>query len=159
MIFLTVGTQFGFDRLVKAVDEAIRDGQIRNEIFAQIGPGQYKPVFMKYAISLEKKDFDHVLNGSRAMISHAGMGSIICALEHRKPLLVLPRRKRFNEVVNDHQVETAKKFEQMGHVLVAYEIEELSDKCKLLDTFIPKLRIVNSQNVIDRIRLFLSEIK
>ena len=39
MIFLAVGTQFGFDRLVKVVDEAIGWQLIQDAVFAQIGPG------------------------------------------------------------------------------------------------------------------------
>jgi UDP-N-acetylglucosamine transferase subunit ALG13 len=43
MIFLTVGTQFPFDRLVRAVDEAFDNGAIDEEVFAQIGETSYRP--------------------------------------------------------------------------------------------------------------------
>jgi len=36
MIFLTVGTQFPFDRLVKAVDETVRKNGLDEQIFAQV---------------------------------------------------------------------------------------------------------------------------
>lgn len=36
IILLTVGTQFSFDRLVKAVDDALDNGLVDEEIFAQI---------------------------------------------------------------------------------------------------------------------------
>ena len=58
MIFLTVGTQFGFDRLVKAVDEAIERRFIQEKVYAQIGPGRYLPKQMEYAVNLEKEDFN-----------------------------------------------------------------------------------------------------
>ena len=54
MIFLAVGTQFGFDRLVKVVDEAIGRQLIQDTVFAQIGPGSYLPKRMEYVVSLEK---------------------------------------------------------------------------------------------------------
>ena len=107
MIFLAVGTQFGFNRLVKAVDEAIEQGIVQELVFAQIGPGSYLPKQMEYALSLEKKEYDKVLNSCKAMISHAGMGSISLALKMGKPLLVMPRSKRFREVINDHQMDTS----------------------------------------------------
>ena len=44
MIFLTVGTQFSFDRLVIAIDRIIDDGLISEPVFAQIGESSYKPL-------------------------------------------------------------------------------------------------------------------
>ena len=158
MIFLAVGTQFGFDRLVKAVDRAIEDGVVSDTVFAQIGPGSYLPRRIKYVASLDKEAFDETLNSCEAIISHAGMGNISLALKVNKPLLVLPRLKQYREVVNNHQVDTAKKFEQLGHILVAYHESELAEKIKLLKTFAPKPRIPNRQGVIERIGKFLTEL-
>jgi UDP-N-acetylglucosamine transferase subunit ALG13 len=158
MFFLAVGTQFGFDRLVKAVDEAIERGIVQDEVFAQIGPGNYTPKRMQYAVSLPKEEFDKVLNSCNAMISHAGMGNIALALKIQKPLLVLPRLKKYGEVVNNHQVDTARKFEQLGHILAAYDEKDLVEKIKLLKTFVPKPRIPNRQGVIDRISSFLESL-
>jgi beta-1,4-N-acetylglucosaminyltransferase len=155
MIFLAVGTQFGFDRLVKAVDQAIEEGIVPDTVFAQIGPGAYLPKRMQYVISIDKEAFDQTLDSCKAIISHAGMGNISLALKANKPLLVLPRLKQYGEVVNNHQVDTAKKFEQLGHILAAYDESELAEKIKLLKTFVPKPRIPNHQGVIDRIESFL----
>ena len=156
MIFLAVGTQFGFDRLVKAVDEAIARGQIQDSVFAQIGPGVYLPKHIEYVVSLEKEMFDQTLHSCEAIISHAGMGNIALALKTQKPLLVMPRLKKYGEVVNNHQVDTARKFEQLGHILAAYDTDELAEKIKLLKTFVPKPRFPNRQGVIDRIGRFLT---
>jgi beta-1,4-N-acetylglucosaminyltransferase len=158
MIFLAVGTQFGFDRLVKAIDEAVEKKLIQDEIFAQIGPGQYRPVAMKYVVNLEKEEFDKTFNSCSAMISHAGMGNISLALKTGKPLLVMPRLKQYGEVVNNHQVDTARKFEQYSHVLVAYNEEELLAKIKLLNNFTPRKRIPNHGGVINRINGFLKKL-
>lgn len=159
MIFLPVGTQFGFDRLVKAVDDAIAGKIIQDEVFAQIGPGDYKPVAMKYVINLGKEEFDGVFQSCNAVISHAGMGNIALAMKTQKPLLVLPRLKKYGEVVNNHQVDTARKFEELGHILAAYDENELVEKAKLLKTFVPKPRIPNRQRVIERISSFLNSLE
>ena len=37
MIFLTVGSRYGFDRLVRAVDGLVERGVITDEVVAQIG--------------------------------------------------------------------------------------------------------------------------
>jgi beta-1,4-N-acetylglucosaminyltransferase len=159
LIFIAVGTQFGFDRLVRAVDQLIGSGAIQEEVFAQMGPGSYLPQHMRYVQSLPKAEFDQAVQSCSALISHAGIGNISLALSKGKPLLVMPRLPRYGEVVNNHQVDTAKKFEELGHILVAYDETQLPDKIRLLKSFVPKPRVPNRQGVIDRISQFLQSIE
>jgi len=155
MIFLTVGTQFPFDRLVKTVDDLVASGVIREEIFAQVGDDAYQPRSFQAVASLDKKAFDEHVREASAIISHAGMGTITMAFDMGKPLLAMPRLKRYGEVVNDHQVAIVRKFEQLGHLLVAYTPEELADKVRLLKDFRPKPRQVQPEAVARRIAEFL----
>lgn len=159
MIFLTVGTQFPFDRLVKSVDRLLSQNGFEEEIFAQIGDGSYRPHNFEAVSSLEKHVFDKHIREASGIISHAGMGTITMALENNKPLLVMPRLKRYGEVVNDHQVAIAKRFELLGHVLVAYEAKELPKKIKQLRTFVPCKREAQRQVVTERITRFLKELR
>lgn len=158
MILIAVGSQFGFDRLLRAVDQLIESGIIQDEVFAQIGPGEYLPQHMRFTQFLPKVEFDHAVQSSSALISHAGIGNISLALSMGKPLLVMPRLPRFGEVVNNHQIDTARKFEELGHILVAYDEKELAEKIKLLKTFVSKPRIPNRQGVIDRICCYLQSL-
>jgi UDP-N-acetylglucosamine transferase subunit ALG13 len=158
MIFLTVGTQFPFDRLVRSVDEIAGQNGWAEEIVAQIGTSKYQPRHFKAVPEMEKNLFDQHLRQASGIISHAGMGTITMALESQKPLLVLPRRKKYGEVVNDHQVDIAGKFEQLGLLLVAYEAEELPEKMAQLKSFVPRSRYTDPQNVIQRISRFLQEL-
>jgi UDP-N-acetylglucosamine transferase subunit ALG13 len=107
---------------------------------------------------LDKKGYDEMVKNASGLVSHAGIGSITLALNHNKPLLVMPRMERYNEHVNDHQVDTARRFEELGHVLVAYESQELVPKIKQLRSFVPKKRQPNSQAVVDRISCFIATI-
>lgn len=158
MIFLTVGTQFPFDRLVKSVDEIIGQSGVEEEVFAQISDSSYRPQNFEAVSSLNKHLFDKYIREASGIISHAGVGTITVALEAGKPLLVMPRLKRYGEVVSDHQVSLAKRFELLGHVLVAYEAEELPEKIKQLRTFIPRKRRAQPQVVMERIVHFLNEL-
>jgi UDP-N-acetylglucosamine transferase subunit ALG13 len=155
MIFLTVGTQFPFDRLVRAVDEAFDNGLVGEEVFAQTGETSYKPRNFEAVARLEKGLFDNYVRQASGIISHAGIGTITMALDNHKPLLVMPRLKKYGEVVNDHQVAIAKRFEQSGYVLVAYESEELPKKIEQLKTFVPCKRKATPEAVAKRIALFL----
>ena len=158
MIFLTVGTLFPFDRLVKAVDITIAKNNGYEKVFAQVGKTNYEPKNIEYTAILENRNFDKKISDADYLISHAGIGTITMALELNKPLLVMPRRKKFKEHVNDHQVATARKFEELGHILVAYTEEELPDKLRELKTFVPKLRTNQAKAVADRIAKFLNEL-
>jgi beta-1,4-N-acetylglucosaminyltransferase len=158
MIFLTVGTQFPFDRLVKAVDKAAGSNGFDEQIFAQIGESSYCPENFKAAPVLEKAVFDQYFDDADSIISHAGMGTITMALDHRKPLLVMPRLKEYGEVVNNHQLAIAKKFEQLGYLLVAYNSEEVPVKIKQLKSFVPQERRPCADIVATRISTFLNEL-
>ena len=158
MIFLTVGTLFPFDRLVKAVDIAIKNQLIQRRVFAQIGPSDFKPKYMEYVNNMDRDAFEETLHVTTALISHAGIGSIAMGLKYNKPLLVMPRKRKYREHVNDHQVGTAKMFEKLGHVLVAYSETDLPNKIQLLPTFKANPRENQAHVIARRIAVFLDQI-
>lgn len=155
MIFLTVGTLLPFDRLVMAVDDAVGRGLITEEIIAQIGVGAKRPKNFASSETLDKDEYDSLVANSSAMISHAGMGAILAALNMKKPLLVMPRLHKFREIINDHQLLTAEKFEKFGRVLAVYETRQIPEKFNLLKTFVPHERQTQLENVIEKISGFL----
>jgi len=156
VIFLTVGTYpLPFDRLVVAVDAAVGKGLVKEQVFAQIGHCTYKPRNMEYVALLEKEVFDDYFKRSSGVISHAGMGTITIALGYAKPLVVMPRLRRYGEIVNDHQTATARKFGELGHILVAYSPEELPEVIRRLKDFVPRPRQANPKAVADRIGEFI----
>lgn len=156
MIFLTVGTLYPFDRLVKAVDEAVASGFVKEEVFAQIGIGAYQPRYIESVESLDKLTFDKVISESSCMVSHAGMGSIQAALDKNKPLLVMPRLIKYSENINDHQVATAAKFEELGHVLAVYHQDQVAQRLEDIKTFVPVQRYTQVDKVVERISEFLN---
>ena len=156
MIFLTVGTLYPFDRLVGAVDDAVANGLITEDVFAQIGVGGKTPSYIESVESLDKVKFDKVIADCSCMISHAGMGSIQAALNLEKPLLVMPRLYKYSENINDHQVATAAKFEELGHVLAVYEEDQIPQRLEDIKTFIPKQRDTQVDKVVERISEFLN---
>ncbi len=158
MIFLTVGTQFPFDRLVKAIDEAAGKGLVHDEVFAQIGESDYAPTNFRSARSLDKGEFDSRVATASAIIGHAGMGTIISAMNHKKPLLVMPRLCRFGEAVNDHQMSIAKQFDRMGYLLAAYDAEEVISRLAELPGFVPATRETSSAGIAERSTRFLRDI-
>jgi UDP-N-acetylglucosamine transferase subunit ALG13 len=127
VILVTVGSQAPFDRLIRAVDEwAQLRG--RKDVFAQIASGEYVPRYVEYTRFVDPSEFKRLVEQSNVVVAHAGMGSIIAALELGKPIVVMPRRARFRETRNDHQVAAAKHFGAQGRILVALEEQDLPER-------------------------------
>ena len=158
MIFLTVGTQFPFDRLVRAVDKAVARNGFKETIVAQVGEGfRYKPKNLQYVTLLKKEVFDRYVTEASAIVSHSGVGTITMALDRKKPLLVMPRLRKYGEVVNDHQLAIAQTFEELGHILAVYGAEDLPKRLRQLKAFVPKARKNQAKKVARRIAQFLAE--
>jgi UDP-N-acetylglucosamine transferase subunit ALG13 len=155
MIFLTVGTQFPFERLVMAVDHLFEEGLMPEDVFGQIGASTYKPRHFETVVSLEKNAYDDRFRQASAIISHAGMGAITMALDQSKPLLVMPRQRKYREVVNDHQEAVADRFEALGHILVARDGIQLGEKVARLRSFVPRPRKAEPEAVAQEVRHFL----
>lgn len=123
MIFVTVGGQLPFDRLVRCADAFA--AETRSELFAQIGAGEYLPRHMRWERFLSPARFRETALAADAIVAHAGVGTILTALELRRPLLVFPRRAEHREHRSDHQLATARHFAERGHLLCAWDEAEL----------------------------------
>jgi UDP-N-acetylglucosamine transferase subunit ALG13 len=127
MIFVTVGSSMSFDRFVRAVDEWA-GSRGRTDVFAQIGQSDYRPKYIRAVQFMDPSEFRERVRSSSLVVAHAGMGSIITALELGKHIVVMPRREHLGETRSDHQVATAKHFEQLPNIVVAYDESELRSK-------------------------------
>ncbi len=127
MIFVTVGSQMPFDRLIRAVDEWAETRDTR-DVFAQVGRTDYTPRHMGWTPALSPADFRQRVFDADVIIAHAGMGSIITAWEFGKPILVMPRRGPLGETRNDHQVGTAARCRAVDWVTVAMNEHELAER-------------------------------
>ena len=124
MIFVTVGAQMPFDRLVKTVDQWASDHG-RADIFAQIGLTDFCPSTIQWTQFLDPGEFKRRYEAASVIVAHAGTGSIITALQMGKPILIMPRRASLRETRNDHQVATAEQFRRFASVVVAWDEKEL----------------------------------
>jgi UDP-N-acetylglucosamine transferase subunit ALG13 len=125
MIFVTVGMQLPFDRLIKSVLSWARTHDDKDIIF-QVGPGGYTDPEYQFFESLDPEQFACYFSQADLIISHAGMGTIIQALESAKPLIIMPRRAVYREHRNDHQLYTAERFSQYPNIITAGNDDELS---------------------------------
>jgi UDP-N-acetylglucosamine transferase subunit ALG13 len=146
VIFVTVGTQLGFDRMIEAFDEWAAANPAAGA-FAQVGPGDYRPRHVEYSAFVSPAECRERMVAADVIVAHAGMGTILSALELGKPVIVMPRHAALGEHRNDHQIATADRFGELDGVTVAADAEEL------------KLRLdgLGRLSVADRISPFASE--
>lgn len=131
MIFVTVGTDtHQFDRLLKELDRLAGEKKVKDKIIAQTGNSEYIPKNYKYSRFFSEDEFVKLSKKADLIISHAGAGSVMRALEFGKPLLLVPRRKEFGEHTDDHQLGLAKEIEKEGRALAVYEISGLYEAIK-----------------------------
>ena len=97
------------------------------------------------------------MTAADAVVAHAGIGTILTALELGKPLLVMPRRAEFGEHRNDHQLATARRFAELGSVIVAFDETELAGRLDELDrvTARPQIGACAPEGLLAALRAFI----
>ncbi|WP_085809538.1 glycosyltransferase [Sphingomonas sp. TZW2008] len=124
MIVVTVGTQLPFDRFIRIVDElAPLAGE---EVFAQTGRGQYRPVNMRWQSVVPPIEFEQMIQRCSRIVSHAGIGTIVMAQKHSKPLILFPRLGSLDEHRNDHQLATVRALDGRAGIYTALDHEDLA---------------------------------
>lgn len=129
MIFVTVGThEQPFNRLMKEIDKIALQLDGKEEIIVQYGFSTNIPEHVTDAEAFfSSNEMNQLMMKARIIITHGGPSSIIEGIQLKKPVIVVPRQKKFKEHVNNHQFLFAKEMEQMKYpMLVVDNIETLS---------------------------------
>lgn len=126
MIFLTVGSQMPFDRLVQAVDHWAGARGSATDVVAQIGQSDFRPAHLRHCMTMSPAEFRRACRSADFLVAHAGMGSVLTALDLGKPLVVMPRRGDLKETRNDHQLATARWLQSRPGIRVAWTETDLA---------------------------------
>ncbi|MBC01888.1 MAG: glycosyl transferase family 28 [Phycisphaerae bacterium] len=157
MIFVTVGYQMSFDRMIEAVDAWAADHPDA-DVFAQIGPTDHRPGHLPFTEFMDPAEFVQRVRESTVLVAHAGMGSILTALQYGKPIVVMPRRGDLQETRNDHQLATARKLADRPGIEVAMDETELAralDRLQNLEAA-PTLPSTASPELIAHLKDFIA---
>lgn len=118
MILLTVGTErFSFHRLVAAVDALAAERALA--VFGQIGASTFEPRAFPFERLVPFERMRALLDEATHVICHAGAGTTLLAIAAGHRPIVLPRRRRFGEHVDDHQLQFAERLAERELVLLA----------------------------------------
>lgn len=122
-IFVTVGTQLPFDRLIAAVDSWASSSSAK--VFAQTGPTGLKPSHIAWKDFIASADANERIRTADLVVAHAGMGTILTRCETGLPMIVMPRRAELGEHRNGHQIATASRLAHLPGLSVAADEADL----------------------------------
>lgn len=159
MIFVTVGSQMPFDRLINGVAAWAAKQSKTPEVFAQVGESQLSPVGLRTVSALSPEAFRNSVSQAEVIVAHAGMGSVLTAMEFGKPLVVLPRKGALRETRNDHQIATANWLAGKKGVFVAQEDEDLPaaiDRARASARNTSQISAFATTELIDSLKAFIN---
>ena len=158
MIFVTVGSMFPFERMIRMMDNWA-SSRPEEDVLAQIGAGQYEPKHMQWKRIIAPDEYREVVKSCRLIVAHAGTGSVFTASEYHKPIVLVPRRADQKEHTTDHQIDTAKWLENKPGIFVVWSQDGLATQIERaeraegnVNSMIPPSA---PQDFVDRVRAFL----
>lgn len=148
MIFLTVGThEQPFNRLIEKMDSLKKDGLIEEDVIIQTGFSTYIPNNCRYDKFFGHDIMKTYVQEARIVITHGGPSSFIMPLQVGKIPIVVPRQKRYDEHVNDHQVDFVEQVEKrQKNIIVVKDIESLADTIINYDDIVNRMNKEISSN-------------
>ena len=148
MIFVTVGThEQPFNRLVKTIDNLVGNGVIKEDVIVQYGFSTYKLQYCKGYPMMDYNEMQNSFKEARIVITHGGPSSFIEALQYGKVPIVVPRRLKYSEHVNDHQVDFVKLIaKKMNNIIPVYDIENLGQTIREYDKLIKGMNTSEKSN-------------
>ncbi len=140
-----------FNRLVRRMDEIATETE--ESTFLQIGTASPAPINGSYARFLSDSEFDRLFDESRIVVSHAGVGTILKAALLEKPIICVPRLRRYGEAWDDHQLEICQQLSRTNGLSYFQRTERLG--LGELDSASPPALHEASENLAGRILSFL----
>lgn len=162
MIFVTVGThEQQFDRLIMQIDKLKETGRITEDVMIQTGFSNYVPKYCAHSKLLSYKAMQEYIAKAGIIITHGGPSSFIAPLQIGKIPIVVPRQKKYDEHVNDHQLDFCREVKaRMGNIILVEDTEELEKTITGYEQIveeIPFSRTSNNQKFNQALEAIVSE--
>jgi UDP-N-acetylglucosamine transferase subunit ALG13 len=123
-VFVTVGSTrtFPFDRLVDAAEAISRTMAMR----VQFGCADRRGETPGFVAFLQFDELVREIRQASVVVSHGGIGSVMLALALDKKPVIVPRRPELREVVDTHQIDFARRLEELGLAVVVTDTAHLA---------------------------------
>lgn len=159
MIFVVLGSQkFQFNRLLKSLDIAVENGLITDSIFAQTGSSDYEPRNYEYSNFLDRDEYKNKLSQSDVVICHGGTGVIVGAVKNNKKVIAIARLSRYNEHVDDHQLQIINQFAQANMISYVDEPDEIPGKLEEIKNITFEKYVSNQKTINNYLKEYIDSI-
>ena len=159
MILITLGSrEYQFDRLLKKVDVLISEKKIKQDVFAQIGQSTYIPVNYEYERFLSFEKFSEMQDEADIVITHGGTGAMVSALKKNKKTIAVPRLSKFDEHIDDHQLQVASMLDKNKYLIQVVNLEELHDAIEKLTHSFKLKEFKSSNSIVPMISNYLKKV-
>lgn len=156
-IFITLGSQkFQFNRLLIAVDKLCEKKVISGEdVFAQTGYSDYVPRNYSYNNFLDREEFSVEMGKADIVITHGGTGAIIGAVKKGKKVIAVPRRAKYGEHVDDHQLQLVGQFKELDLICECDDVDKIGEALEIVKNTTYKSYVSNTRTIIDSIEQYI----
>jgi UDP-N-acetylglucosamine transferase subunit ALG13 len=122
--FVSVGNATQpFDRLLGAVCAIV--AHLPPPVIIQTGSAKCACDGVVASKFVAMDEFERLIDAASLVVMHAGAGSVIHAVHAGKVPVLMPRRARYGEHIDDHQLEFARQLADAGLAVVAEEPQDL----------------------------------
>ena len=147
MIFVTVGThEQQFNRLVEYMDKWAAEHD--ENVIMQTGYSTYEPKHCEWDKLFPYQKMVEMVNEARVVITHGGPSSFIMPLQIGKTPIVVPRMKKYDEHVNDHQLLFCHQVaDRVGNIILVDDVDQISNTISTYDKIVKNMKSsLNSNN-------------
>ena len=142
----------GFDRLLKKMDEIA--GTSGEEVVMQIGHTSFRPQNAKWFDFTTEAGIKEWCKKARIVVTQPAM-SILDAQEQGTPVIVVPRLKKYNEVIDDHQLDFARHLEKEGKVTAVYDVDKLEETLRNIDS--RPVKLVRDKRLVNALKKYIAQ--
>lgn len=158
MIFVCIGSRdYQFNRLIRKMDELVRDAVVTEPVIMQIGESEYEPKYAEWHRFIDRDKFKDYQKRASLIISHGGTGALVGALKMGKQVIAVPRLAKYGEHIDDHQMQISEALRKEGYLNVVLDIEQLGNVIRDMEAHPIEKKYEKPSNVLPIIETFIDE--
>lgn len=116
-----------------------------------------KTYYMKQ-VNRREKDFIWRMGKADIVITHGGTGAIIGAVKKGKKVIAVPRRAKYGEHVDDHQLQLIKQFDDLNLICPCRDTDELAEAIETVKHTRYAAYESNTTTIVDSIEKYIKEL-
>lgn len=156
MILVVLGTEkYSFQRPLDLLEAYVVENRITEQIIVQSGYTVYRSDYMDITPFFSMHELNLLYDEARIVISHGGTGSVVAGIKMGKTVVVIPRLKKYNEHIDDHQLELVSAFDESNYIVPWNEGDDLSMVMKKTQEFSPATFLSGKESILNYVAKFI----